>query len=333
MYLGKERLRYLGSIGWNPILDLGEIYDVLFDSLSPWSEQPDAWWHLHQSGSEEWNRGLKEWLSGLTGFIDKLKKVNIPLKIQFGPFRGHNDNLFPHPDTDSPDALRPEPDVSKWLIKELGSRFDELTMHWGTQLSLSDTYPHYTNCPHGLYFDEAPCHSRDTGIQDAAEFSRKLRCEASGVHELFKNLSSWLPNIRRLALYIPAAIYAATDSEFIDAVLPSGDFVWEVRHHGSGGGKGDILGRPKIFDGRPEARYVEKHWPGLEAYRARCERLDMERCPMIHRVFVRTDAASESNTSKWLKGLRTEWGAELKLHTIAELVAAAKKKALLAETG
>lgn len=123
---------------------------------------------------------------------------------------------------------------------------------------------------------------------------------------------------------MPAALYLGTDMEFAECVLPQGEWGWEARHEGSGGGEERMVNRPPTF--LPSSfhsglfRNVETSGSSsspspsvddsaaemtaeMEEHRARCRRQDEERCPMIHRVFSRIDdAGTETELSEFWKG-------------------------------
>ena len=124
---------------------------------------------------------------------------------------------------------------------------------------------------------------------------RRLKSEANWVAPLFKYLAIDIPNLARLALYIPAALYHDTDELFISHVLPGHG--WTVQHSGSGGG--DEASRPlpichnawkdeAILSGDPLRLKMTEDCLEREAL----SEFHHQRCPLIHRVFTRTSTAA-----------------------------------------
>ncbi|KAL8924499.1 MAG: hypothetical protein Q9172_002664 [Xanthocarpia lactea] len=340
--LSSEDMRYLRSIGWEPCFDWTNNYLVRSRGL----DRPGYWQCLRQESKTSYQVRM-------THFIDRLRGCGIPLNVRFEPGTGRG--FFPdfHKPSACPESYIPNPNTSHWFIKELGYHFDELTMLWGAYIPFPDTYPchatysarypdgvpndHYTRLTGvrtGGFMDLE--WTRFPGVHDPAALMEKLQREAHGVRPLFDVMRKWCPNIHRLALYIPAAIYADTDQEFIDFVLPQGDFVWAVKHEGSGGGKEAL---PLLPSGSPAVVKVVKDLKlTTKEYRAECQRLNEKRCPMIHRVFTRTDAASESDASKNRKRMRTErlgseeeeWVCGQPI-TVTDLIAAQDDRTLLVD--
>ncbi|KAL8907069.1 MAG: hypothetical protein Q9171_006016 [Xanthocarpia ochracea] len=341
--LSSEDMRYLRSIGWEPCFDWTRNY--LVDSRRL---EREGYWY------SELKTSFQARMTKLTCFIDRLRECGILVNVRFEPGTEHG-IFFPNFRKPSacPERYLPNPDTSEWFVKELGYHFDELTMLWGAYVPFPDTYP----C-HAIYSDTYPDgvpgddyarffgvrpggltlleKTKFPGVHDPAALVEKLQREAYGVGPLFDAMRRWCPNIHRLALYIPAAIYADTDQEFIDFVLPQGDFVWAVKHEGSGGGKEAL---PLLPRGSPTVvKVVNDLKLTTKEYRAECQRLNEKRCPMIHRVFTRTDAASESDASKNRKRLRTErlgseeeeWGYGQPI-TITDLIAAEDDRTLLVD--
>lgn len=124
---------------------------------------------------------------------------------------------------------------------------------------------------------------------------RRLKSEANWVAPLFQHLAIDFPNLARLALYIPAALYPDTDELFISHVLPGHG--WTVQHSGSGGG--DTAPRPPPTDHNAWKHAATEPDDPLRLKIAE-DRLEREaliefhhqRCPRVHRVFTRTSTAA-----------------------------------------
>ncbi len=237
--LSSEVMRYLRSIGWEPCFDWTRNYLVESSRLESWG----SWQYSELESSFQARK------ANLTCFIDRLRECGIPLNVRLEP--GTERGIFfpdPHKPSACPERHMPKPDTSEWLIKDFGYQFHELTMLWGAYVPFPDTYPcHATSSarypdgvPDGYYgriIGIGQERTRFPGIHDPTALIEKLQREAQGVKPLFDVIRRWCPNIHRLALYIPAAIYADTDQEFIDFVLPQGDFVWAVNMRDLAAGK------------------------------------------------------------------------------------------------
>lgn len=174
-------------------------------------------------------------------------------------------------------------DATNWNLFEVGDFVDELRIIWTDKFGLSG----------GSEADDLEINNRfGHGV-----FSRRgedilplrLAHEAKRIAPLFKFLARDFPNLSRLALYIPAALYVDHDQIFIDHILPGEG--WMVHHSGSGGGA-EAKQVPEEYlnwyyePTHPTNAYCNDAYDVLPESEAEY-RADLARCPLIHRVFTR----------------------------------------------
>ncbi|KAI4248610.1 MAG: hypothetical protein L6R42_009236 [Xanthoria sp. 1 TBL-2021] len=291
-----SHLRFLRGIGWQPMFDWTDLYLVTCSITRHW---PSAL---------QLNQHPQMWRSALGDFLDRLEQTGISIRVQLGPYNTQG-LFFPDPKKMQPRPIDvfPNPDISKWLLQDFGHRFDEISILWDPTL----TFPEINLEPNNAYemrtIAAALLNSHQTSQQCDYEILETLAREAYGASQLFEKIQTWFPKIRRLALYIPAAIYPSTDQAFVDNFLSCNENeTWEVQHHGSGGGIERTADSPREYHmGHPYEmnlairRYETSISPSEVLHKA-------VKCSMIHRVFCKKPLLHESGNSKYLKPLNTE---------------------------
>ncbi|KAI4280818.1 MAG: hypothetical protein L6R38_004153 [Xanthoria sp. 2 TBL-2021] len=294
--LQTSHLRFLRGIGWHPTLDWTDLYLVTCHMTRHWPSGLQINQHPHK------------WRSALGDFLDRLEQTGIPIRVQLGPHKTQG-LFFPDPKNMQPRSIDvfPNPDILKWLLQDFGHRFDELSILWDPTLA----FPEIDLEPNDAYemrtIVAALLNSHQTSQQCDYEILETLAREAYGASQLFEKIQTWFPKIRRLALYIPAAIYPSTDQAFVDKFLPCNENeTWEVQHHGSRGGIERTADSPQEYHmGHPYEmdltirRYDSSISPSEVLINAM-------KYTMIHRVFHKKALLHESGNSKYLKTLNTE---------------------------
>ena len=184
-------------------------------------------------------------------------------------------------------------DATDWGLYEVGDLVDDLQIIWTDAFGLSG----------GSEVDGLEIENQYEGCN----FSRRgenilplrLAHEAKRIAPLFKFLARDFPSLKRLALYIPAALYPDHDQLFIDKLLPGNGSGWMVHHSGSGGGSEANKVSEKYFDwncqptDRANAEFNDAYdvLPESDAQKE----ADLARCPMIHRVFTRRRGVNKTS--------------------------------------
>lgn len=133
------------SIGWSPVLDWTSTY-LLHPNGWPPSLDWTSTYLLRSSGSTETsNNWSVRTLDKYTNLFDALERHGIPIKITLRS--GQSRSFFPDPAELKSRHIEsyPNPNISEWLLEELGARFDELSIIWDPEFVYSDAYPSYAS--------------------------------------------------------------------------------------------------------------------------------------------------------------------------------------------
>lgn len=292
-FLDERKLELLGwiraNLNWTPVF--------------LWSEYVCA----HDSLLVEHRASLDEELILCRKFFEALKGMEIPIKLIIPPF--HDGAIFcPVPGLKTLNGLRAPgyneitQNLSNWRLDKIGDLVDELSLRWGYAFG---------------YLCRYPTNERETVEEHIARTEQLLKAhlerELHKFQQFCKTLATNFPNIARLALFIPAAIYPHhpdrnNDADFINHLLPGTG--WRVQHHGSGGGMPyDTLDVRHEFGVRHLMRYpfhsncsshpLPHPFGGDRAQKSWETWLRSQtRCPFIHRVFTRELPAGQSAANK-----------------------------------
>ena len=186
------------------------------------------------------------------------------------------------------------PDISHWKLDSIGDLVDELSLRWDYEFG-------------NIFTDET------TASESLAErlkrtepfLQERILRELRNFRSFCQTIAANFPNITRLALFIPAALFPnlptrINDADFAANFLPG--TAWRAQHHGSGGampypktdyehkfGQGHLMryGRVSncvVYDSPP--------WDLGDRLHKEFQLASKTRCPMIHRVFTRELPAS-----------------------------------------
>ncbi|KAL8851891.1 MAG: hypothetical protein Q9221_003214 [Calogaya cf. arnoldii] len=217
----------------------------------------------------------------------------------------------------------PTPTSHRGFYQTSGHRFSELSILW----SPTSAFPEIDLEPGNVYeratIAQALLQSRQTPQQHDYEVLEKLAREARGASLLFRQIRDWFPKLRRLALYIPSAIYPSTDQEIISTFLPGTETeTWEIQHHDPKSGIEQTAEAPWEYHiGRPYEKdlanriYESSTSPSKILHNAMPY-------PLIHRTSTKKLRHHESGNSEYLKEQETKRYNTFPPHppTVADLV-------------
>lgn len=215
---------------------------------------------------EKWARGRQMYEIDASDPVDPEEKPEL-IKTHFSYHKpdGSDQRLWGWTHLASWYSKNKHQDSRSWGLASIGDLVHDLRLIWKDDIC-------FVNPNHYLP-------DRLTPDEEIQYLQLKLSHEAERLAPLFRNLSLDFPHLKRLALYIPAALYPDCDGVFVEKILPGNG--WTVRHCGSGGGN---EAWPKNMAYAPGGDFID--WPiSSTSFQYRTWKA---RCPMIHRVFVRT---------------------------------------------
>lgn len=233
--------------------------------------------------------------------FEALKRMKIPIKLIIPPFR--DGAIFtPMSGFRNPDGSRAAgynevtTNLSNWRLNSIGDLVDELSLRWGFTFGDMGRYP--ARVPETIAEHIARTEPLLKVQVDLELCKFRLFC---------KSLAANFPNLTRLALFIPAAMYPNyadrdNDADFAEYLLPGTG--WRVKHYGSGGAMPyNTIDIEHEFGLRHRMRYPDysncvsdpnpHETPEYQQCKATWLR-SQTRCPMIHRVFTRELPVSQS---------------------------------------